>query len=190
MASGPARPFNTIVSTQVLGRENNQTNVVIDEAANRLITTSGIDHESAIIDTTSHDLLLTIKSAQSTLRASIDAQTHRAYVTGSIGHLLVIDLVFPSLLTHVEVGVELFGVAVDPLTHSAYLAQTGGHTSVVRVDHTGLLGFLSLPHADGRNTYVARNSASNKVYVLNSGAIAAGGADALPGFVQRDRRRE
>ena len=74
--------FNQVVSTQTLGRENGNTIVAIDEAANRLVTTSTIDHETHILDATNHDLLNTIESTQNAVRASIDLQTHRAYVTG------------------------------------------------------------------------------------------------------------
>ena len=175
--------FNQVVSTQTLGRENGNTIVAIDEAANRLVTTSTIDHETHILDATNHDLLNTIKSTQNAVRASIDLQTHRAYVTGSIGHLQVINLTTAQLISNVQVGVELFGLDVDPSTHSAYLAQTGATTAVVRLNDTGVIGSITLPHNDGRETYLARNPVTNKVYALNSGALAAGGADALPGFV-------
>ena len=175
--------FNQIVATIPLGRDNGAGILAIDEAANRLIATSTTDHESAVIDTAANAIVDTVKSTQTVVHATIDGATHRAYVTGSIGHLQVIDLTNATVVSNAQVGIELFGVAVDPLTHSAYVAQTGASTAVVRLDHTGTIGSVPLPHVDGRQTFLARNGVTNTIYALNSGSIAAGGADGLPGFV-------
>ena len=175
--------INTIVTTINLGRENGSATMAVDEASNRLIATSTADLRSHIIDTTNNTIVATIMATQSVGRVSLDPATHRAYLTGGIGYIKIVDVAAAALVTDVHVATELFGLAIDPLTHSAYFAETGLTTAVKRLDETGISGAIALPHGDGREEYVIRNSVTNKIYVLNGGATAAGGSEALPGFV-------
>jgi hypothetical protein len=94
-----------------------------------------------------------------------------------------VDLVTGTQHTLIPTGVENTFAVVNPVSHSAYVTDTGLVTALKRVDDTGLVGAVALPHGDGRNLVVARNGVTNRFYALNTAADADGGDDAYPGFV-------
>ena len=177
--------YNKILTTVNLGRENGSATMAVDETGHRVIATSPQDLRAHIIDATNPNasIVATIMSTQPASRVTINPTTRRAYLSGLIGFIKVVDMATASTVTDVHVGTEEFGLAIDPTTHSAYVSETGLGTAVRRLAETGILGSVPLPHVDGREEFAIRNSVTNKIYVLNGAATAAGGSDALPGFV-------
>ena len=175
--------FNTIKTTLAVGREDNNTMVAVDQAANRVITTSRADLKSTVIDATTNAVIGTISATQPVTRVAIDAVHHRAYVAGGLGFVQAIDLATGTEHALIPTGVEMTFGPVSSINHTAYIPQTGLTTAVSRIDQSGLVGTVALPHGDGRMLLATKNAVTNRVYALNSNATAAGGSDAFPGFV-------
>ena len=84
--------FNTVLTQIVLGRENGNTDLVVDQTGKRVITTSSLDDKTTVIDVATNAILDTIPSAQGAFRIGLNAATHRAFITGEIGFIQAVGL--------------------------------------------------------------------------------------------------
>src|SRR5262249_36450185 len=174
--------FNTILTMLALGREDGTTMVAVDETANRVIATSKSDLKSTIIDAVTNAIVGTVAATQPRTRIAIDPIHHRAYVLGGIGFIQAIDLATGVQQGSVPVGVEQSFPAVNTIAHTAYVPQTGTSTAIALVDQTGQIGTVTgMPHGDGRMLTAVRNSLTNRIYVVNANATAAGGSEGPAG---------
>src|SRR5262249_12012306 len=174
--------FNTILTTLALGREDGTTMVVVDEAANRVITTSRSDLKTSVIDALSNSIVGTVPATQTRTRIAADTAHHRAYVIGGPGYIQAIDAVTGTHQAYVPVGAEIIPAPVDTATHTVLIPENLTTTVIPFVNETGLAGLATpLPHGDGRLFVAARNGSTGRIYVANIPATAAGGSDGLPG---------
>lgn len=156
----------------------------MDQIANRVITTSDIDLKSTVVNATTNVVVGTIPSSQDTFRIAVNTSSHRAYVSGGVGLVQAIDLATGTLVATIPTGGEMAFPIVNTSTHVAYVPRTTLTTGVAIFNQTGEIGMVSgIPHGDGRFLFGARNATTNRVYVANLSASAAGGSEALPGYV-------
>src|SRR5262249_26953469 len=153
--------FNTILAARALGREDGTTMVVVDEAANRVITTSRSDLKTSVIDAVSSAIVGTVSATQTRTRIAVDTVHHRAYIIGGPGYIQAIDTATGTHQAYVPVGVEIIPVPFDTATHTVLIPENLTTTVIPFVDETGLAGVAGpLPHGDGRLFVAARNSST------------------------------
>src|SRR5262249_5309250 len=143
--------FNTILTTLSLGRENFNTRLMVDEAANRVITLSPIDYQISVINATTSAIVGTIQLKQAPLNLALNTQLHRAYASSLVGFVTAVDLATGTAQATIPTGAEMTFPALDPANHGVWVPFTATGTGVRRINETGVIGSLqTLPHTDGR----------------------------------------
>jgi hypothetical protein len=173
--------FLQVIATVPVGHDGGATDVVVDEGANRVVTTSPADLRTDVIDGVTH-AVTTLASIQATGDVAINPVTHLAYIASTLTSLQVIGLTsVPSVIATVGVAAEGGVLAVDTSVHRAFVGPENASAPVRILNKDGAAGTVTgLPTAAGRYSWVVANPTTHRVYALNSDSNTTGSSTTPP----------
>ncbi|HMB80410.1 MAG TPA: hypothetical protein VKI43_10110, partial [Vicinamibacterales bacterium] len=182
VAIDPSTPTPTATNIPLAARDFGAVSIVSDDSLNKIVTNASIDLQLIVIDGGTNLVAARLHTNQGALGTlDLDATRHKAYLS-VFGAIVTVDTsaqTVSSLPLWSEVGASV----VNPVTHSAYVASTFGTSTVDVFDATGASTPVgNLPH-DGRFVFMGRDTGTNKFYVANNLANAAGTNDGEPAYV-------
>jgi len=177
--------FNTVLQVYPAGRELADSDVQVDEAANRLVSVAGFDQAATIFTLAEAvnpiESSVAIRTPRNPNDVAIDVIRHRAFVSVGLGLVQHVDLVSRALAGQVSTFIESAGVFVNPVAHRAYIGFTGERTGLKTFTADGLQGEVTgFAHGAGRLTFGARDAATNRFFIVN-GTNPAGTNVGVPG---------
>ncbi len=173
--------FNTSLAN-VPGLAGNAGRVAVDDAVNKIVVTSGNTFTTSIIDGATNSITATTQGNLNSLDVAINPNTHRAFIGCSLYTTQAINLNDNSVV-NIATSSEIADGVVNPANDSFYIGYSSAGSGIAKLDQNDNLGFLvGVPHSLGRPLFSARNSVTNRAYIVNSAANALG-TDRTPGFV-------
>ncbi len=176
--------FNTVVATIDVGRAINAGDILVDEALNRVVSTSFIDFKTSIIDATTNTVVSSIPSTQAPSGAALNRITHRLFIANQPNFVQKVDLNTAALEATVVTAAAAEIGAVNPNTHLYYVGRTTDTATVQVFDKSGEVGGVAgLPHGAGEYAFAVCNAYTNRIYVLNNLSNLDGNGFTYPSFV-------
>ena len=170
--------FNTVLSN-VPGEFSGE--VVVDEGLNKIVVTSNTS-KTSIINGATNTVAATTQGNFSSADVAINPITHRAYIAYVFCTTQAINLNDNSY-TNIETTLELGEPIINPNNNFVYLPRNGAVSDIGFLNPNDVIGAVSgTPHGLGRFLYTAQNTLTNRVYVVNSAANAAG-TSRSPGYI-------
>lgn len=147
---------------------NSPTGVAVDPVIDKVYV-GAFDHVS-IIDGATNTITNVGTGAASTM--AVNPLTHKAYVVGNHGDLLMVIDGTTNAVTTIALPASLLraGIAVDPMRGKAYIPDPVGHALMVYDEATGALS--SIPLGGETPQTVAVHPINHLAYVVGSGLTA------------------
>ena len=170
--------FNTVLSN-ISGEFSGE--LAIDEGLNKIVVTSN-GFKTSIIDGATNTVAATTQGNTTSVDVAINPITHRAYV-GYVFYTTQAINLNDNSYTNIETTFELGELIVNPNNNSVYLPRNGAVSDIGFLNSNDVTGTVSgTPHNFGRFLFPAQNTLTNRIYVVNSAANAAG-TSRNPGYV-------
>ena len=159
---------NTVLATINVGRENNATDIAVDQELGLVVTVANYDFQIDVIDVASNALATTFFPNQGSSDVAIDPIRHRAFAS-VFTYVQEIELAPLAMGTAIPVFIESGGLVINPVSNKAYagLFVTGG--AVAKISGAGFGGLVPNVNPASRYLFSERLNNANQYFIIGQG---------------------